>query len=1495
MTHKTLFLAGLSLALGAGLSARNLDPQGAPQLRLENPDYQVEGVIASDIRFDFPRPVLESLQENGRSWTRVSIEGCSILDRPGAPDLPSRSTLVEIPDRSGVRFELVDAEYEILPLDAPVYPQQERVVDAELGLPMDFIQDEAAYAAPVFPAENFASGEPALLRNTRVVQLSTFPVQVVEGGQALKVCTSMVIRPVFEGTDLRNARTYTIGSESSPMNRAVAPLVVNHAANAETAGREIFEQTPEPGNYLVVARNSTITNESYFQQWVDWKREKGHRVTVIGEAETGSWTNTAIRNYVINAYQNWEHTPDYLVLFGDTGSTGAYQLPGGAGSSYSGEQDHFYAKLEGNDILGDIAVGRISVTNSSQLSNVLNKVMLYERDIAGDTSWLGRAALGTGWQAVSMEQQSRTIASDLVNDHGFTQIDTAWIEDMSSTWVEQRFNSGIGFYNYRGWIGMQGVNTSFVDSHFSNVGRPVVTVIFTCATGDFHGGYSTTEAFLRNGSVPQPKGGVCALGFSTASTHTAYNNAVVGGFWNGALEHTFPEVGVSLFMGKYTLYATMPPGNSNPENFANWANLMGDPGMYLWLGDPATVSVTHDGSLTDGQSHLPVSVSSGGSPLADAVVTLYQSSTGAWTRVMTDAAGEALALVDGFSAGSVKLTVSKQNHRVYQSTLSLGSANAWAEVADPGIAGGEAIPGQLLTLNPVLQNTGTSTALTSLSATASLDAAYGSLSDNSASWPNVSAGGSAAASGSLALTLDADLPVGTVVPLELSISSGQGSFEDIVELLVVAPGVVVTNMSFSPGGSVIQPGVTATMTLTLSNNGTLDAGSLACALSGSDPLLAVVDGNDVSGSYPEGGTTTVSFVIDADNGSFGGYQAALELDWTADGQILGSLPLVVPVGTEVAISPTGPDAYGYRAYEDTDSNTESPVYNWIELAPAAGGSGTLVPLSDTSDEGDDAHLVTLPFTFRFYGIDYDQMGICSNGFVGMGPLGHIETDFRNHPFPTGLGPDAMIAPMWDDMWVGSGANVYTQYFPADHIYVVEWYNMRHNNTSGRNTFQLILYDPAHYPTATGDGEFVFQYQNFENTQSHSYDFPYCSIGIKDHTSTVGLTLSNYNIEPASIAGINDNKAIRFTTDLGVYSDEDLVPPTILHTPPAVSYAGSAIPITANVSDNHAVAQVLLFYDDGSGYVQQAMSNTSGDTWTGSIPDQAGGGTVMYYIEATDAAEESNTTTTPTYTLTIYDVLFTEDFDGGHAFTHESIAGGVDQWHQENYRSNSAPNSFKFGGTGSADYASNADGWLTTPLIPLGDNATDMQFSFWSWVDGENSGFYPDSCYDGGVVEVLLDGGAWEPAVLNPDYTHALRAEAADTVPFDYPRQMISGAAEWSLYAIEIPDGTESLQVRFGFASDGGVTREGWYLDDMLLTGIAPIEQEPIEDLTITVVGPTVVLNWSAVPFASSYNIYRSNSAYDFSAPPVAVSATNLWVGATEGSSMYFYRVEAVFE
>ncbi|UCG30173.1 MAG: T9SS type A sorting domain-containing protein, partial [candidate division WOR-3 bacterium] len=85
------------------------------------------------------------------------------------------------------------------------------------------------------------------------------------------------------------------------------------------------------------------------------------------------------------------------------------------------------------------------------------------------------------------------------------------------------------------------------------------------------------------------------------------------------------------------------------------------------------------------------------------------------------------------------------------------------------------------------------------------------------------------------------------------------------------------------------------------------------------------------------------------------------------------------------------------------------------------------------------------------------------------------------------------------------------------------------------TFQVILYDPLYYPTPTGDGEIVVQYL----VQMQE---PYSTLGIEDHTETVGIQYYFNGIYHELAVPVTDSFALKYTTSppsTGIEEQEEL--------------------------------------------------------------------------------------------------------------------------------------------------------------------------------------------------------------------------------------------------------------------------------------------------------------------------------------------------------------------
>jgi len=157
---------------------------------------------------------------------------------------------------------------------------------------------------------------------------------------------------------------------------------------------------------------------------------------------------------------------------------------------------------------------------------------------------------------------------------------------------------------------------------------------------------------------------------------------------------------------------------------------------------------------------------------------------------------------------------------------------------------------------------------------------------------------------------------------------------------------------------------------------------------------------------------------------------------------------------------------------------------------------------------------------------------------------------------------------------------------------------------------------------------------------------------------------------------------------------------------------------------------------------------------------------------------------------------------------------VNQWHRSDAR-NFTPNgsySMKFGGQGNNDYSGTAYGVLESPEIPLGLNA---QLVFHHWMDAETHS-NPLYAWDGGLVEISIDGGAWMPITPVGGYPYVTYENPVS--PFPTNTSVYSGSFDWTEATFDLSNFSGTARFRFVFGSDGYVSGEGWYVDDVRVDG-----------------------------------------------------------------------------
>ena len=1453
-------------------------------------------VLANDgehvrLAFDLAALAVETIEIDGESYSVLAIEGGGHIGGAGEPMLPTFTRLIQIPDETGITLEI------------------ERIETGEFSgfrpLPMQsteaagFIIDPAAYTrAGYAESAPVQIGEPAIARDLRVVPITFQPVRYDPARATIEVAARIEITVRFEGEDRRNAKTKHRQIIPESFERLYSSIVLNYTGPraGQTVGR---------GAYVIIGRNDIAL--SAVAPLIEWRTRQGYEVHAVTTQVTGSWSSQ-IQTWLREAYETWPNPPEYITLVGDADGDYRIRTWYEEWSGRQGEGDFPYVQLDGNDVLPDAHIGRISVQELDQLELYMNKIVPYESTpYMGETDWYRSACLvgdpsTSGYTCVQIMQWLKT----RLLDWGYTEIDTIFAEPFVMQ-MNNSLNDGCGIFAYRGFYGMSGFEVGDILS-LQNGRKLTFAVNLTCSTGSFAGGTSPSEAWMRAGLPPDiVTGGVGCLGTATGGTHTRYNNCITYGVWRGVFWEGLNHFGSCLTRGKYELFLNYAAGDyENVQIFSHWNNLMGDSAGEIWTAVPQEMSVVHPATLALGANAVTLEVAASGTPCEQAYVCLWKGDE-VHVGGYTDAAGMIDLPVSPTSTGEMLITVTKHDHHPYLGSLDVSAPELFVGYRDHQIddsvgGNGDGIvnPDESILLPVQVENFGSQLAPSVEALLTSADA-FVSVVSGLTHFGDIPAGGTAWGAAGFAIEIAPNVPDGHMAHLTLDLTSGSDTWRAIIALPIVSAVFAFDEVTLYDFGSHIDPGETGEISVRLYNHGTASGAAVTGTLLSGNQWVTVTDAQGAFGTIGAGSfgeNDGDRFALSVDGACFEGFVVPMSLSLAYSDGARDTVDFALTIGAASADDPIGPDTYGYFAFDDTDTAyDQAPTYAWVEIAANHGGPGASLDLDD-----DESVTLDLPFPFTYYGEAFTRVTICSNGWIAMGPT-HL-TNYRNWTIPGVGAPEYLITPMWDNLYpVGADDNVYHWFDAENHRYVIQWSRLYNWEGHTEQNFQVMLYDANHYPTQTTDGVIVFQFDEFNNSD---YLQNYSTTGIQNGDNTTGVLYQYFDMYPAGAAPITSGRAIKFmvvrdqvvgtlrgtiTNSTGggapipdasvtiVETDQvftgnaqgeyigQVIPGTYTVVADHPSFAPATIPgveivggevttldfqlidtacpefietteyghtidtggpyeIFTQVMDYSLIDEVTLYYAlDGGEWLGLACSDLGNDLYRADIPGQPYTTQVRYYVSARD--ERGNTATDPPeapsdfYSFWVMPPAFIDDIElGSGDWDHYIVTPTfADEWHRSSQRNHTAGGtwSWKFGDEGGGGYADYADGALETPPIILTGDAT---LTFWHWMEAETSSSYPDQAYDGGLIEISLNGGEWSQVTPLGGYPYLSRP-GSNPGPFPEATPIYSGSFDWIIEYLELIGLAGEVRVRFRFGSDGATGLEGWYIDDLVVINHDP--------------------------------------------------------------------------
>ncbi|MCX6640033.1 MAG: C25 family cysteine peptidase [bacterium] len=977
--------------------------------------------------------------------------------------------------------------------------------------------------------------------------------------------------------------TITISASGKGQNEVLS----NHRSKAFDSIYSSLLLNPDKGtdefdveHLLIIAPDFAAGNLASF---VEWKRRKGVECTLatLGEIGISPTDDQGLKNYLQQAYDTWANPPDFVLLAGDETVLPVHHdytedpstMFNPPQSSFPGAflDENYFACLEGNDNFPDVVLGRWVVNTAYEYFYLAAKLTRYEmQPNLLQTEWYKHAQVGAD-DSEESQRTTKLFTRELMLNYGFTQVDTLFRPDQPYQFV-QWINEGRSIVNYRGsgWsMGWAGINMYIPDLYNiqNSFKLPIVTGI-GCGVGRFGepDGQCFGEVWMLLGSLSDQRGAISFIG-PGHNTHTMFNDSLDIGIYNSMFVDGEARIGTALVAGKMFMYDAFDdyiPYDQNIEEILrvafNQYYLLSDPELKPYTDVPAQFQVEHQFTVQLGVQLVPVTVrDAGGNPVSGAQVAMYLHDS--FMAVDETNLNGMVTLTSNASylPSYAYLTVTKKNYAPKLDSIMVISASQYvAHLSDViydstgGNGDGGLSPGESLDWFETLKNFGIALA-PSVQAQLTSSHPEVAITQPQAAFGNIPAGDSSIGAPPFQLNLAASpYSIGDSISFQVNITDAMdSSWVSYLLLPLKTPNLQVSSLSPDPeGNGRLDRGETCTITWIIENVGILPVTHGVFELHSDDPLVTIINGAipcDTLYSNMQISSGDTPFVV-----SISPYTPTLHpiqfqvklVSQELTYQFADSEQFSFTVGQWSAGDPTVDTTGTYYGYESSDVlYSEAPVFEWLEIDPQNGGSGTVLPfrpdLQDTA--------IQLPFSFQYWGQSSNIITISADGWVKMGITNVISPQYHNLPFADGV--MGMIAGLWGNWWNQFNETGRISYYYAQDQgrFYIEWYQVSlYTSTTVKETFQIVLCDPAVNPTITGDGEIIFNYRDLDN-----FGMIFPTSGIESPDELYGVVTHLNQTPIVTSHGLSDSLSVKWTTD----------PPLISAVPPSQPGFSAIIPKT----------------------------------------------------------------------------------------------------------------------------------------------------------------------------------------------------------------------------------------------------------------------------------------------------------------------------------------------
>jgi hypothetical protein len=507
------------------------------------------------INFSLPQYLLKAISSKDKDFTQVEIPSYGITSMAGRPALPKISfNLIIGGDEKNPTFQLISKTNgsrilteDVFPFQAP-YRRDLPLKDRPFNYDNAFYNSAGDTRKPIIEIS-----EPFIISGVKGVTITIYPFNYLPSSKKLDIIESAqfeisLAQPVLKGSG--HSDVYSSFFEN---------LFVNYE-------KGVLRQIK---NYLII---TAPEYETALATFVNHKTSGGYNVALFNTSATGTST-TAIKAFIQQRYNNPATKPEFVLLVGDVD-----KIPSWIGSGEGNPNtDLNYALLEGTDYYADVFIGRFSISNLTELGNIINKTLYTENNIASLAK--NNVFMASTDNFAITEATHNFVVSTYFEPAGYNNQKLYSNSGATTSQLITALNSNKVFAIYSG----HGSESSWADGpvleqtdvrNLTNTVFPFV-YSFACVTGSYQLGECFGETWIRI-----PKGGASFYGASVNS-YWDEDDILERKLIQSMFVDNLTKVTPMMDMGKYqtTLYfGNIAPG-STMLRYLEMYNLLGDPSL----------------------------------------------------------------------------------------------------------------------------------------------------------------------------------------------------------------------------------------------------------------------------------------------------------------------------------------------------------------------------------------------------------------------------------------------------------------------------------------------------------------------------------------------------------------------------------------------------------------------------------------------------------------------------------------------------------------------------------------------------------------------------------------------------------------------------------------------------------------------------------------------------------------------------------------------------